>query len=200
MDERQYSAACERNRGPILEVLREEVRSGARVLEVASGTGMHAVWFSRALPVALWQPTDPVQESLVSIDAWRASDGDERLLPPLQLDVHSAEWPAGEWDVVYVANMIHIAPASATSALLHGASRALSAGGRLIVYGPFGEGGWMAQGNIAFHQDLQRRNPEWGVRELEWVQEQAAEAGLALIRAVAMPANNLTLVFERAAD
>ena len=200
MDSRQYSAACERNRGPILEVLREEVVAGARVLEVASGTGMHAVWFSRELPVSAWQPTDPLQESLASIDAWRASDGDERMLSPMSLDVHSEAWPAGEWDVVYVANMIHIAPASATAALLRGASRVLSAGRRLIVYGPFRQGGWMAQGNVAFHEDLQRRNPEWGVRDLEWVQQQAAEMGLVLRRTVAMPANNLTVVFERLAD
>jgi SAM-dependent methyltransferase len=200
MDQRQYSAACERNRGPILEVLREEVLDGARVLEVASGTGMHAVWFSRSLPVAAWQPTDPMAESLLSIDAWRESDGDERMLPSSLLDVHSAEWPEGDWDVVYVANMIHIAPASATPALLRGASRVLTSEGRLILYGPYRQGGRMATGNEAFDEDLRRRNPEWGVRDLEWVQEEAARVGLLLKRTVAMPANNLTVVFERAAD
>jgi SAM-dependent methyltransferase len=198
MDQRQHSAACERNRGPILEVLRDEVVVGARVLEVASGTGMHAVWFSRALPVEVWQPTDPLGESLQSIDAWRATDGDERMLPSKLLDVHDAEWPDGDWDIVYVANMIHIAPTSATLALLRGASRVLNEEGRLILYGPYRQGGWMAAGNVAFDEDLRRRNPAWGVRDLEWVQSEAAAVGLELRRTVGMPANNLTVVFQRA--
>ena len=197
MDQRQYSAACERNRGPILEVLRDEVPPGSRVLEVASGTGMHAVWFSQALPVAVWQPTDPLRESLQSIEAWRVTEGDARMLSGKMLDVHDDEWPEGDWDIVYAANMIHIAPTSATIALLQGAARVLKDAGRLILYGPYRQGGWMAAGNVAFDEDLRRRNPAWGVRDLEWVQGEAAAAGLELRRTVAMPANNLTVVFQR---
>ncbi|MBF5045380.1 DUF938 domain-containing protein [Aggregicoccus sp. 17bor-14] len=200
-DDRQYAPATERNREPLLAVLRELLPLPARVLEVASGTGQHAVFFARALPHLTWQPTDADPEALPSIEAWRRAEGLLNVLPAAALDVRGLPWPealAGPWDALVCINMVHISPWEATQALLAGAARALRPGGRLALYGPYlVEGRPTAPTNLAFDASLRARNPAWGVRALEAVLAEGARHGLVRERVVDMPSNNLTVVLER---
>ena len=211
--------ATARNSAPILAILERwlgaSVRptrrtdptppsSGAplRVLEVASGTGQHAVCFARALPHLQWQPSDPDPDHLDSIEAWRLESGLANVAVPIALDVRMPDWGLGRgdarWDVVFNANMIHIAPWSAAEGLFAGAGRLLTQAGLLFLYGPFRVGGrHTAPSNEAFDADLRRRNPEWGVRDLERVEALAVGNGIRLVEANDMPANNKLLVFGR---
>jgi SAM-dependent methyltransferase len=194
------SPSTVRNREPILAALREILPPDARVLEVASGAGEHAVFAAEHLPDATWLPTDPDAEALASIAAWRAASDLANLAPPGQLDVtDEAAWPAGPFDAVVCINMIHIAPWTAAQALLAGAARVLRPGGVLYLYGPYLEDGVeTAPSNLGFDADLKRRNPAWGLRRLEAVKALAARDGLTFARRIAMPANNLSLVFAKA--
>lgn len=197
-DRRLYAAATQRNREPILAVLRRVLPQSARVLEVASGTGEHAVFFASALPHTHWQPSDCDDECLDSIAAWAASAGCTNVAPPLRLDVTAETWPVGEFDAIFSANMIHIAPWQACVGVMRGAGAHLASGGLLIVYGPFKLGGeHTAPSNAAFDADLRRRDPAWGVRNLEDVIAEARKNQLVFEERVAMPANNQTVVFRR---
>lgn len=199
MDARQHSPAAERNRQPILDVLRRLLPPGGTALEIASGTGQHAVHFATALPDWTWQPSDLHEDALASIEAWSRACGLPNLLPPLRLDVLQP-WPVDRVEAVFCANMLHIAPWPVCGALMRGAARHLAPHGVLVVYGPFFvDGEAAAPSNLAFDADLRRRDPAWGVRRLAEVEREAVAAGLALDERVAMPANNLTLVFRRAA-
>lgn len=190
--------SVERNREPILSVLRDRLPPTATVLEVASGTGEHAVFFAAAMPDVTWQPTDRDPDALASIEAWRAQAGPTNLLPPLPLDAATPDaWPEATPDAVVSINMVHISPWAATEGLMAGAARVLAPGGLLFLYGPFREAGAHIGGNAAFDTDLRARNPTWGVRDLEAVAAEAARHGLALEERVAMPASNLVLVFVR---
>jgi SAM-dependent methyltransferase len=193
--------APERNKEPILEVLRQVLPSSGRVLEIASGTGQHAAHFARALPNVVWQPTDPSPENLASIAAWVREEGLPNLAAPRALDVEASDWGIDRVDAVFCANMIHIAPWSCTRALLAGAARVLPAGAPLVLYGPFREDGVpTAPSNETFDADLRARNPAWGLRALGEVVREAEAVGLAFDERVAMPANNLAVVFRRVAD
>jgi hypothetical protein len=198
-DLRQQSPAAARNRQPILDVLRRMLPAEASVLEIASGTGEHAAWFGAAMPRWNWQPTDVDAAALPSIDAWRAGDGLDNVLPARQLDVMAAHWPVPDgFDAVFCANMLHIAPWAACAALMRGAASRMAPAGRLVTYGPYlQEGVTTAPGNAAFDASLRARNPAWGIRRLEDVEREAEGAGLRRIETVAMPANNLMLVFAR---
>ena len=190
--------AVARNREPILQVLRACLPHPALVLEIASGTGEHAVWFSTALPAVTWQPTDQNPEALESIAAWRDEAGLPNLLPPLRLDASAETWPVAQADAVVSINMIHIAPWAATEGLIAGAGRVLPLGGLLYLYGPFREGGvHTVASNAAFDADLRARDPAWGVRDLEEVIALAGRHGIQAAERIAMPANNLSLVFRR---
>jgi SAM-dependent methyltransferase len=190
--------AAARNREPILAVLRGLLPKPATVLEVASGTGEHALWFSSQMPEVTWQPTDRDDDALASIRAWRATREVPNLLPPMPLDAtHPATWPALRADAVVAINMIHIAPWSAAEGLMAGATRVLASGGVLFLYGPFRDGDMIAPSNAAFDADLRRRNPAWGVRELAAVTALAEQSGFTLIEKIGMPANNLSLVFKK---
>ena len=190
--------SVERNREPILAVLQECLPPSATVLEIASGTGEHGVYFARAMPDVRWQPTDRTEEALASIEAWRKTEGSTNLLPPVALDAAGPDpWPVTEADAVVCINMIHIAPWAATAGLMAGAARVLPADGPLLLYGPFREGGAFTGGNAAFDADLRGRNPDWGVRDLEAVAAEGLRHGMALRDRIAMPANNLVLVFRR---
>lgn len=197
---RQTSPAAERNKAPILAALQRVLPERGAALEIAAGTGQHAAHFAAHLPGWTWQPTDPDAAALSSIAAWRAQADAPGLLAPRQLDVLAEPWPvAGPVDAVYCANMIHIAPWACCGALMRGAARLLSPCGQLITYGPyFVEGEDAAPGNVAFDADLRQRHPAWGVRRLGDVVDAARDAGLTLHERVAMPANNLVLVFRRA--
>ena len=197
MDERRYAAAAERNREPILSVLREVLPERGLVLEVASGTGQHAAHFAAALPDLTFQPSELEPAMHASIAAWCAGLPNV-LLPALALDVASQPWPVPALDAVFNANMIHIAPWQVCIGLIEGASRHLRSGGLLLMYGPYKIGGrHTADSNAAFDLRLRGENPSWGVRDLEAVTELAEGRGLTFARRVAMPANNQTLVFRK---
>ena len=197
-DERLSSPAAARNRGPILDVLRRVLPARGLVLEVASGTGEHAQFFGHALPELTWQPTDAEPANLRSIAAWSAAAPSPNLLPPLLLDAtQPASWPLHRADAVLAINLIHISAWAAAQGLFAGAATRLPHGAPLILYGPFREiGRHTAESNEHFDADLKARNPEWGLRDLQAVEELGATHGFALHDRVAMPANNLTLVFR----
>jgi SAM-dependent methyltransferase len=190
--------AVARNRDPILAVLRQVLPSSGTVLEIASGTGEHAVHFSAALPNLTWQPTDLEEVMLRSIAAHRALADLPNLLPPLELDVEAGSWPITHADAVVCINMLHIAPWSAAERLIAGAARVLPPGGVLYLYGPFQENGrHTAPSNAAFDASLRARNPDWGVRDLGEVADLARKSGFELTERFAMPANNMSVVFRR---
>lgn len=189
--------AVARNREPILAVLRRILPAQGTVLEIASGSGEHAVHFAAALPHLVWQPADLDPDALRSIAAYRAAARLPNLLPPLALDAASPDWPVTHADAVVSINMIHIAPWSAAQGLMAGAERILAAGDVLYLYGPFKEDGQhTAPSNAAFDSNLRQRNPQWGVRDVGDVCNLAQQHGLALVERVTMPANNLSLVFR----
>jgi hypothetical protein len=196
-DARRFATATQRNREPILTVLREELPASGLVLEVASGTGEHALAFAAALPGLVWQPSDPSPEACASIAAWREG-GPANLLTPLALDAASPYWPVDRADAVLCINMVHISPWAATEGLMRGAGKVLPAKAPLIVYGPFRRAGRpLEPSNAAFDADLRARDPAWGLRAVEDVADCAAANGLKLARVAEMPANNLTLVLRR---
>ena len=188
--------APERNKAPILEVLRRVLPDRGLVLEIASGTGQHVVHFAKALPRWTWQPSEPDPQMRQSIAAWLAEMKLTNVLPPLELDVCRADWPMERADAVVCINMIHISPWRATEHLLAGCERLLEPGGILFLYGPYRRfGRHTAPSNEAFDESLRQRDPHWGVRDLEAVAEAAKQHGLALAEVVEMPANNLSVVF-----
>lgn len=194
----QTAPAVARNRDPILAVLRRFLPSRGTVLEIASGTGEHAVYFARHLPHLIWQPTDPDADALASILAHRSAANLPNLHAPARLDVTASDWPISQADAVVAINMIHISPWTAAQGLMAGAARLLPAGGLLYLYGPFKENGiHTAPSNAAFDASLRARDPQWGVRDIDDVVTLAAEHGFDFIERVAMPANNLSLVFRR---
>ncbi len=198
MSEALSAPAVARNRDPILAVLRRVLPARGNVLEIAGGTGEHAVHFAGALGGLIWQPTDRDPEARRSIAAWRDKARLPNLLEPLELDVTSAVWPVERADAVVCINMIHIAPWRCAEALMIGAARLLAPGGVLFLYGPYKEGGrHTAPSNAAFDASLRSRDPEWGVRDLDEVRAAAATHGLDFAERVAMPANNLSVVFRR---
>jgi SAM-dependent methyltransferase len=193
-----FSPAADRNKEPILATLQAVLPAQGHALELASGTGQHAVWFEAALPGWTWQPTDARPEALGSIAAYTAHSGLTRVRPPLLLDVMAAEWLPTHWrfDLIYCANMLHVAPWPACAALMAGSARHLAPGGVLVTYGPYLEQGMdTSPGNLSFDASLRAENPAWGLRQREDVEAQAEQAGLRLVQRHAMPANNLLLVW-----
>jgi SAM-dependent methyltransferase len=193
------SPSTARNREPILRVLETRLPDGARVLEIASGAGEHAVFLARALPRVCWRPTDRDPDARASIAAWRAAADLPNLEPPLALDANDPDgWPDEPADAVVCINMIHIAPWAAAEGLMIGAGRLLPTGGRLFLYGPFVESDVpTAPSNLAFDESLRGRDPAWGLRQLDDVIALAGQHGLTLAERIPMPANNLTLVFAK---
>jgi SAM-dependent methyltransferase len=197
-DARIHAPAAQRNRDPILAVLRRVLPPSGLVLEVASGSGEHAVHFARALPGLTFQPTDPDPTRRASIDAWTANSGLANIRPALALDATAPEWPISHADAVLCFNMIHIAPWNAAIGLIRSAARVLGQGGQLILYGPYRrDGTHTAPSNAEFDASLRERDPEWGVRDLEAVSELAAQCGFGVPAIEQMPANNLCVIFTR---
>ena len=190
--------AALRNRDPIANVLRDWLPPSGLVLEIASGTGEHAVHFAHEFPKLEWQPSDLEPSALASIAAWRSEAALSNLHPPIVLDAASADWPCGRASAVLSINMVHISAWASAIGLADGASRLLPDGGGLILYGP-----WLqddvetAPSNLAFDADLKRRNPEWGLRRVEDFAEMASKRGLWLVETRNMPANNLMLLFRK---
>ena len=200
----QHSAAAERNRSPILEVLRQILPDNGQALEIASGTGQHVAHFALQMPGWVWQPSDAQVAGFESIGAWCAQASVVNVRGPVLLDVMAPKWPTDsaefpdKFDAIFCANMLHIAPWATCAALMAGASKYLSPHGALITYGPYLERDVpTSPGNLAFDESLRQRDPAWGIRALEDVVQQATLAGLRLRDRVEMPASNLLLVFRR---
>lgn len=196
-----FSAAADRNKQPILQALQSELPPAGTVLEIASGTGQHITWFAQHLPAWQWQPTDTHADALHSISERTVQAGLSNVFPPFTLDVLQRPWlpDSARFDVVYCANMIHIAPWATCTALMQLSAQHLAPSGRLITYGPYLEDGVeTAPGNLAFDQSLRAENPAWGLRRREAVEAEAQRAGLHLTRRLPMPANNLLLIWQRA--
>jgi cyclopropane fatty-acyl-phospholipid synthase-like methyltransferase len=193
------SEACERNKGPILAVLREELAASSHVLEVGSGTGQHAVYFAAGLPQLLWQPSE-LPENLPALAERIRLEGGANVRAPVALDVRDDPWPVAPVDAVFNANTLHIMAWSAVCEFFRGAGALLSSAGVLCVYGPFRfEGRHTSDSNAAFDHFLRQRDPASGVRDFEALDAQAAAHGLRFSANHAMPANNRTLVWRRAA-
>ena len=198
---RRSAPAALRNREPISEVLREWLPERGVVLEIASGTGEHAIYFAERFPQLEWQPSDVHPDALESIRAWRSAAGMPNVREPIAIDAAAAEWAIAAADAVLSINMVHISPWSAALGLIRGAAGLLAPGGPLILYGP-----WLkddiptAPSNLAFDADLRRRDPSWGLRRVEDFAAAAAAEGLELIETRPMPANNLMLLLRRSED
>ncbi|CAN7571673.1 DUF938 domain-containing protein [Phenylobacterium sp. LjRoot219] len=193
------SPSTARNHEPILRVLQPRLPASGLVLEIAAGAGEHAVYFAAAFPQLQWRPTDADPQALASIAAWRDHAGTPNLLAPLRLDASAPEsWPVERADAVVSINMIHISPWAATQGLMTGAGRVLPPGGLLALYGPYLEADTpTAPSNLEFDRYLQARNPAWGLRDRDAVAALAATHGLTLAERIAMPANNLSLIFRK---
>lgn len=202
IDARQYAPATQRNREPILEILLRVLPPNGNILEIASGTGEHAIFFAPRLSPRQWIPSEHNLALLSSIRAWQEHSPADNLHPPLEISVQDEIWSIEEENISVAAivniNMIHIASWSACLGLMAGARRLLSPGGILYLYGPFKRGGeHTASSNLTFDELLRAQNPEWGVRNLEDVIEVANTQNLNLLEIVQMPANNLSVIFQR---
>ena len=197
-DRRRSAPAALRNREPIAEVLREWLPASGTVLEVASGTGEHAVWFAERFPNLDWQPSDMHSDALASIAAWTDASGLPNLRKPVVIDASANDWPVGSAEAVLNINMAHISPWSASLGLIAGAARLLPVDGPLILYGP-----WLKDdidtvpSNLAFDADLKARDPQWGLRRVEDFAAAASAKGLRFVDFRRMPANNLMMLFRR---
>ncbi len=199
--DQHFASAAARNTEPILDVLRDELPEAGTALEIASGTGQHVTAFAQAFPGIGWQPSELDPAACKSIAAWIAQTGATNVREPLALDVTAPDWEAAlseRLEAVVCINMVHISPWAACEGLMRGAGRLLAPGGLLYLYGPYKRGGeHTAPSNAEFDASLRQRNPAWGVRDLDEVATCAAAHGMELGRAVAMPANNFSVVFRR---
>ncbi|MEL6437918.1 MAG: DUF938 domain-containing protein [Cyanobacteria bacterium J06621_8] len=201
MSAKQYAPATQRNREPILAILSQVLRPESNILEIASGTGEHAVYFASELQSCRWIPSDTSTQAQESILAWRDSAALDNLDAPLSIDVTEKDWHQQvaplKIDAIVNINMIHIAPWQACLGLMAGASQILPPGGILYLYGPYRRNGQhTAPSNAVFDRSLRERNSLWGVRDLETVINAASEVNLSLEQIVEMPANNLSLIFS----
>lgn len=197
MNEKPYAPSCERNREPILAVLRRHFHDRHRVLEIGSGTGQHAVYFGAALPQLQWQTSDRAEQH-EGIRAWLAEAALPNVLQPLMLDVMSDDWPPPGYDAAFSANTLHIMSWPAVKSCFAGLGRVLTEDARMVIYGPFNvDGHYTSASNAEFDRWLKARDTEMGIRDLAAVDALAAAIGLRLIEDVAMPANNRCLIWQR---
>jgi hypothetical protein len=197
MDAKQHAPATPRNREPIRQVLARELPPRGTVLEIAAGSGEHAIYFARAFPALTWQPSDASDAALASIAAWRAEAELDNLRAPVALDVTAAAWPVAQIDAIVCINLVHISPWEATLGLFSGAARLLPCGGLLYLYGPYRfSGAFTSPSNAEFDRSLRDRDPRWGVRDVDDLVVVAGSHGLALRDTIEMPANNHSLVFR----
>jgi SAM-dependent methyltransferase len=195
---RRSAPAALRNRQPIADVLRDWLPRSGLVLEIASGSGEHAIYFAERFRALDWQPSDIHPEALASIAAWADRASLPNVRPPLMIDAASPRWPVGRADALLSINMVHISPWGSALGLLDGAARLLAPGAPLILYGPWLKDGLpTADSNLEFDLDLRRRDPEWGLRKVEDFASAAADRGIFLVETRPMPANNMMLLLRR---
>lgn len=195
---KKYAPATLRNRDAIAAVLAKELPASGSVLEVASGTGEHAIHFAPRFPDLVWQPSDPSEEALESIEAWRDEEGSVNLRSPVQLDATSDRWRIDQATAIVCINMVHISPWEASEGLFSGAARLLKQGAPLVLYGPYIEPGVeTAPSNLKFDLSLKSRDPRWGLRSTVDIDALAAQTGFERANRYEMPANNLILVYRR---
>jgi len=197
-DARRHAPATARNSEPIAAILRDALPAAGTVLEVASGSGEHAIFFARAFPALDWIPSDPDPLAIASIRAWAESARLPNLRPPLLIDAAARDWPIDRADAMLCINMVHISPWDATVGLMRNAGKLLAKGAPLILYGPYiQQGVETAPSNLAFDDNLRQRDARWGLRKLEDVVALAAGEGLTLDAVHPMPANNLIVPFRK---
>jgi cyclopropane fatty-acyl-phospholipid synthase-like methyltransferase len=197
MTDKPFAPACERNRDPILAVLRPHFADRSRVLEIGSGTGQHAVHFAAAMPFLVWQTSD-MAENLPGIRAWLDEAKLRNTPPPLALDVDGNDWPATPFDAIFSANTLHIMSWPEVERFFGALDAITTRDAKLAIYGPFNYGGaFTSASNAAFDESLKLRAAHMGIRDIEAVDALARKAGFAMIDDVAMPANNRTLVWQR---
>ncbi|HEY0972913.1 MAG TPA: DUF938 domain-containing protein [Solimonas sp.] len=198
MDGKPFSAACERNREPILAVLRTQFADRRRVLEIGSGTGQHAVHFAAALPQLVWQCSDRAP-NLPGIRAWLDEAALTNTPPPLTLDVQQDDWPTACFDAIYSANTLHIMGWPEVERFFRKLPSVATDDARLLIYGPFNDAGrYSSDSNAAFDRQLRAQDPRMGLRDVEAVDALARAAGFAGLTPIAMPANNRCLLWTRA--
>lgn len=196
MDNKRYSPACERNQLPILNVLNQHFPSQCRVLEVASGTGQHAEFFTSQMPEWIWQASDTDPDAISSTQVYREEANRKNFKEPLILSTQDETWDLGQFDAALCCNMIHISPWESCLGLFRHLAMHLKTGAKLALYGPFFQDGVeTAQSNLDFDRSLRDRDPSWGIRGLADVQKVAQDHKFKLVKAHKMPANNLTVVF-----
>ncbi|WP_370638840.1 DUF938 domain-containing protein [Croceicoccus sp. Ery5] len=198
VDDRRHAPATQRNREPIGDCLATILPATGLVLEVASGSGEHALFFARRFPALEWQPSDPDADAIRSIAAWRGAEGTANLRAPVMLDASAPDWPVDRADAMLCVNMVHISPWDATIGLFAGAARVLPAGAPLVIYGPFRSADIpTAPSNLEFDRSLKMRDPRWGLRDLADVDALAQASGLMPAARHGMPAHNMLLEFRR---
>lgn len=192
-----YAPACDRNREPILAILRDRFANARQVLEIGSGTGQHAVFFARALPELQWQPTER-EAMLQGLQLWCDEADLPNLLPPRALDVSDSDWPAGPFDALFTANTLHIMGWSEVEALFQRLPKVLAPDARLLIYGPFNDNGqFTSDSNAAFDAQLKAADPRRGIRDWQAVEALARNIGFGPLERIPMPANNFCLSGQR---
>lgn len=198
-DDQKHAPATMRNRDAIVTVLTDVLPKTGTIVEIASGTGEHAVYFGQKFPDLMFQPSDPDPECCRSIAAWTAREQIENVLPPIQLDALESTWNIESPAAILCINMIHIAPWEAAIGLFNHAAKLLSVGAPLYLYGPyFRDGVEPAEGNLAFERSLKSRNLQWGIRDVADMDVLAEKTGFKRERLIEMPANNISLVYRKA--
>lgn len=194
---RQFSEACERNKGPILDVIKPYLDHSKEVLEIGSGTGQHAVWFAGAMPHLIWHTSD-LRDNHPSIIAWIESSELPNLRKPRTLNVGQGVWPVNQVDAIFTANTCHIMSWERVRDMFEGANRVLKPGGHLLIYGPFNVNGeYTSESNKEFDASLKQRDPESGIRDYDDMNRVARHNGFSLIKRHEMPANNMLLAYEK---
>ena len=193
---RGFSQAADNNKAAILEVLAEQLHRQARLIEIGSGAGQHAIYMAATLNHVLWQPTD-VATVLPMLTSNISKYGAANILSPTALDLATQAWPVQTYDCIYSANVMHIVSTELGENLIRGAAKMLTADGMLAIYGPFKyEGNFTSSSNADFDLWLKARDEQSGIRDFEWVHDLAARSGLQLLLDQRMPANNQTLIFK----